>query len=310
MADNKKYYYLKVKDSFFDDDIILYLENFDKGYEYTIILIKMYLRSLKGEGKLMFNDRIAYTPQTLSKIIRHDAKIIEEAIKVFEDLDLITIMSDGAIYMNDIQNFIGESSTAADRQREYYSKIKEEKNVCKKSNKKSCKKSDKKSTPEIEIEKEIKIETELEQEIETETELILYPNTNTQLNKEINNLSIKTAARISDKVLTNEFEEIWKLYPKKKSKKTALSHYMRARRHGTKEEDVMNGVVAYLDYIHEEKIDPQYIKHGSTWFNQECWNDDYSLRRKKTLKDISYSDIDRLIALEEERERNEKGIIS
>ena len=49
----------------------------------------------------------------------------------------------------------------------------------------------------------------------------------------------------------------------------------------------MIGLNNYLTYIQVEKVDQQYIKHGSTWFNQECWNDDYSIRRELTTKDIA-----------------------
>ena len=68
MSDNKKYYYLKLKDNFFEDEAMIILEGMQDGYKYSNILLKMYLRSLKNEGKLMFNDVIPYTPSVLSQI--------------------------------------------------------------------------------------------------------------------------------------------------------------------------------------------------------------------------------------------------
>ena len=50
MADNKKYYYLKLKEDFFDSDEMLLLQGMKDGYLYSDILMKMYLRSLKNEG--------------------------------------------------------------------------------------------------------------------------------------------------------------------------------------------------------------------------------------------------------------------
>ena len=50
MADNKKYYYLKLKDNFFDSDEMIVLESMPDGYIYSNILLKLYLRSLKYEG--------------------------------------------------------------------------------------------------------------------------------------------------------------------------------------------------------------------------------------------------------------------
>ncbi|EMW5712290.1 TPA: phage replisome organizer N-terminal domain-containing protein, partial [Enterococcus faecium] len=52
MADNKRYYYLKLKENFFDSDEMVLLESMPDGYIYSNILLKLYLRSLKHEGKL------------------------------------------------------------------------------------------------------------------------------------------------------------------------------------------------------------------------------------------------------------------
>ena len=47
MADNKKYYYLKLKEDFFESDEAVILESMPDGYIYSNILLKLYLRSLK-----------------------------------------------------------------------------------------------------------------------------------------------------------------------------------------------------------------------------------------------------------------------
>lgn len=161
MSDNKKYYYLKLKDNFFDSEEIIILQNMPDGYLYSDILFKMYLRSLKNEGLLMFNNFIPYDANILSQIVRHSVGVVEKAIRLFQQLNLIEIMDNGAIYMLNIQNYIGNSSTEADRQREYQNRIKAASIVpCKKSNKETYME----TTPEKEIELEIKKEIELEKE--------------------------------------------------------------------------------------------------------------------------------------------------
>lgn len=127
MSDNKKYYYLKLKDDYFDSDDLIVLENMPDGYLYSNILLKLYLRSLKNEGKLMFKDRIPYNSNILAQITRHSVGVMEKAIQIFNSLGLIEIMDNGAIYLLDIQNYIGESSTEADRKRSYRLKIDQEK---------------------------------------------------------------------------------------------------------------------------------------------------------------------------------------
>ncbi|QBX11579.1 hypothetical protein JavanS593_0008 [Streptococcus satellite phage Javan593] len=88
------------------------------GYIYSNILLKLYLRSLKNNGVLMFNDLIPYNAQMLATITRHHVGVIEKAIQIFQQLRLIEILDNGAIYMTNIQNFVGQSSTNADRMRE------------------------------------------------------------------------------------------------------------------------------------------------------------------------------------------------
>lgn len=123
MSDNKKYYYLKLRDNFFDNDDIAILESMPDGILYSNILLKLYLRSLKNNGKLMFNDRIPYNAQMLSTITRQPIAVVEKAVGIFKEIGLIEVLDNGAIYMLDIQNFIGSSNTEADRKREYRRKI-------------------------------------------------------------------------------------------------------------------------------------------------------------------------------------------
>lgn len=129
MADNRKYYYLKLKEGFFDSEEIKILENMKDGYVYSNILLKLYLRSLRNEGRLMYRNIIPYTPEILAALVGHPVGIVEKALSIFKQLELIEVLDNGAIYMMDIQNFIGRSSTEADRQRIYYSKMKREKEM-------------------------------------------------------------------------------------------------------------------------------------------------------------------------------------
>ena len=163
MADNKRYYYMRLKESFFDDDAIKILEAMPDGYLYSNILLKLYLKSLKFNGRLMYNERIPYNASVLATLTNHSVGVIEKALDIFEQLGLIEVLDNGAIYMLDIQNYIGKSTTEADRKRDYRNRIDEEKKII--SGQMSGQNSDK-STPEIEIEIEKDIEIEKERETE------------------------------------------------------------------------------------------------------------------------------------------------
>ena len=59
-----------------------------KGYMYSNILLKMYLLSLRGEGRLMAGT-IPYSPEMLARATGHDIETVEEAISLFIDTGLI-----------------------------------------------------------------------------------------------------------------------------------------------------------------------------------------------------------------------------
>ncbi len=129
MSDNKKYYYMRLKENFFDTNEMKILEAMQDGYKYSNILLKLYLMSLKDDGRLMLNDRIPYNSQMIATITRHSVGDVEKALKAFCELGLITILESGEIYMMDIQNFIGKSSSEGDRKRIYRQKIEENKTL-------------------------------------------------------------------------------------------------------------------------------------------------------------------------------------
>ena len=66
----------------------------------------------------MFRYVRPYTPEVLATLTGHQVGTVEKALDVFKRLGLIEVLDNGAIYMMDIQNFIGQSSSEADRQRE------------------------------------------------------------------------------------------------------------------------------------------------------------------------------------------------
>ncbi|HEX9061379.1 MAG TPA: phage replisome organizer N-terminal domain-containing protein [Clostridia bacterium] len=129
MSDNKKYYYLKLKENFFEEPALELLESLENGYIYSNILLKLYLKSLRNEGRLAYNDRIPYNSKIIAQMTKHNIDVVEKAIRTFKELELIEILDNGAIYMLDIQNFIGESSTEGDRKRSYRNRINKEKSI-------------------------------------------------------------------------------------------------------------------------------------------------------------------------------------
>lgn len=128
MAESKKYYYMRLQEGYFDSDEQILLESMPDGYLYSNILLKLYLKSLKRNGLLMFNERIPYNAQMIATITRHQIGTVEKAMEIFQQLGIVEVLDSGAIYMMDVQNYVGKTSTEADRIRAYRAKVEEEKN--------------------------------------------------------------------------------------------------------------------------------------------------------------------------------------
>lgn len=259
MADNKKYYYLKLKDNFFDSEEMIILESMPDGYMYSNILLKLYLKSLKNDGRLMYKNYLPYTPSILAPLVRHPIGVVEKALKTFQQLGLVEVLDNGAIYMMDIQNFIGESSTEADRKRDYRRRIEEEKNTASLRSgtnvqinvgQMSRQMSDEcpdKSTPEIR-----------DKSIEIRDKSNISCSSGDERPTTIN------AHKANEKAATEMFERLWARYPRKQGKgKVSKSQKMKLYKLGE------NQLSQALDRFNVAMAgrDMQYIPYGSTWFN-------------------------------------------
>ena len=127
MADNRKYYYLKLKESYFDEDAIVLLESMQDGMLYSNILLKLYLKSLKNGGKLQLAENIPYTAQMIATITRQQVGTVERALQIFMKMGLVEPLQNGALYMSNIELLIGQSSTEGERKRRARRALQEQK---------------------------------------------------------------------------------------------------------------------------------------------------------------------------------------
>jgi hypothetical protein len=94
--------------------------------------------------------------------------------------------------------------------------------------------------------------------------------TNTNINT--SNKTNKTTTGQMEK----EFEQLWAKYPRKIGKKKAFDSFKKARKvKKVPYEVIESGLYRYLNYIEQQELDEQYIQHGSTFFNQEKWQDEF-----------------------------------
>ena len=60
MAETKIYFYMRLSEHFWDSDAMIAIENQRDGFAMANLLLKMYCRSLRNDGKLVCSEKIPY----------------------------------------------------------------------------------------------------------------------------------------------------------------------------------------------------------------------------------------------------------
>lgn len=116
----KRYYWLKLKENFFEEDTITWLEEQPNGKEHCLIYLKLCLKSLKTDGVLtrnVGNMMIPYDAETLARVTNSSPDTIKVAMDLFEKIGLIQILNDGEIYLNQLNELVGTETEYARQKR-------------------------------------------------------------------------------------------------------------------------------------------------------------------------------------------------
>lgn len=253
MSDNKRYFWLKLDENFFDDDTIAWIEEQENGKDYVIFYLKLSLKSLKDDGYLIRyvgQKLIPYDVRALSKLTNTPVDTVAIAMKLFIDIGLLSQLDTGEIYINQINEMIGSETSVAKRVRKSRAKKELTDNVSSKLL--HCNTEVTKCNTEKEIEKELELEIELDKDAKP-----------------------KNTPTMSASVLQNDFDLIWKDYPNKKGKSKAFAEYKKAIKAGVTNATIQTGVTNYALEVKNKRTAPEYVAHGSTWFSNKRWEDDY-----------------------------------
>lgn len=127
MAEQKKFYWLKLKKDFFKRHDIQIIESMPNGKDYVLFYLKLMCESIDHEGNLRFSDTIPYNEQMLSTITNTNIDVVRSALKLLQELNMIEILDDHTIYMNEVDKLIGSAvdNDNANRQRRFRERQKE-----------------------------------------------------------------------------------------------------------------------------------------------------------------------------------------
>ena len=118
MAENRRYYWLKLKEDFFTDKRIKRLRRISGGDTYTIIYLKLLLLSLKNSGKLYYDgvetDFIKELALTIDET--EDDVMVTVNYLVAQNL-METIVENDEYFLTEIPNLIGSETASTRRSR-------------------------------------------------------------------------------------------------------------------------------------------------------------------------------------------------
>ena len=243
MADNKVFYWLKLKEDFFEDDTIRWMEEQENGKEYTLFYLKLCLKSLNLDGtiiRIVGEKLIPYDKKALARLTNTDIDTVTIAMNLFKEIGLVDIFDTGEIYMKQVKEMTGSRTEGAIRKEKYRKGIEEKKRD---------------NVP------------RLSQECPTE---------NREESLEFRDKSLEKKNTSSS--LDDLFSQVWKLYPKKTARKEALAAFKKYMK--TEDSDinvVIDGINRYNRYLQENS---SWLKpmDGGRWFQKERWADDYELK--------------------------------
>ncbi len=112
----KKYYWMKLREDFFDDDAIEWLEEQPKGKEYALFYLKLCLKSLKTNGLLIRTVGtilVPYDTKKLADITKTDYDTTIVAMELLKNIGLVEILETGEICLPRMEEMIGSETDKA-----------------------------------------------------------------------------------------------------------------------------------------------------------------------------------------------------
>lgn len=167
-----KFYWLQLKEDFFDNDAIEWLEEQKpNGRDYAYFYLKLCLKSLKSNGILIRkvgNILIPYDNKKLAELTKMDFDTVTVAMELLKKIGLIEILENGEIYIKQLEQLIGSKSLGALKKQQQRFLSGQKVDNCPPKNGQdgeSC-------PPKIESELELDIELDIEQKQELKNRLI------------------------------------------------------------------------------------------------------------------------------------------
>lgn len=117
MSNNKKYYWLRLKEGFFDSKHIKFLRSQDNGDRMCIVYLQLQLKSLKTIGVVQYEKLLPSCTEEIAFDLGEPIEIVNQTVATLEKLNLVEQLDDGSLYLSAVREVVGSETAAAERMR-------------------------------------------------------------------------------------------------------------------------------------------------------------------------------------------------
>ena len=115
----KRFYWLKLKEDFFDEKYIKALRKLPQGDSLVIVYLKMQLKSLKTEGIIRYDSIFPDSISELALSLDEDENVVRMAVEALIKFGVVERWNDETLYIAAMQPLIGSESESAERVRRH-----------------------------------------------------------------------------------------------------------------------------------------------------------------------------------------------
>lgn len=115
MAENKRYYYLKLEEDYFSNKVQKALRKLPSGSDMCLCYLKMQLLGLRTNGILVYDGIYETFEQEIAEEISENESIVQLTLGMLRKWGLVIDEANNQIYMQEMQGRFGSTSDVAQR---------------------------------------------------------------------------------------------------------------------------------------------------------------------------------------------------
>lgn len=249
--------WIKLKTTMFDDEKIRLIQSVPESDAILVIWIRLLVLAGKtnDDGLIYIQRNMPYSEEMLATLFGKNVNTVRLALTTLENFNMIDLTTDGLIAVTNWekhQNVEGLEQVRlknAERNRKYRERKK------------------------------------LQLSPGYSSDVSVTSHDGTDIDKE---LDIDKENRSKKSSLEQDFDKLWKLYPKKTLKSDGLSAYKKAIAEGITNKDIQDGIINYKQELAAN--DWQKPMDGGRWFKKRRWEDTFKtentgIQKYKTLQE-------------------------